>query len=209
MMAASERGRGSTGVRGRRGMTLVELLIAMVLFLVILAAAAPVFMSGQRGADRQVAVQAVQGELHASTEFLLRAVRNADGVQAGSSQTTLILASSEAGEACGVGSDEPFQIHLAPLGLRCGSLVGPSTDGRLLASSVEALELSFGVDSDGDGRVDAFVNDLSGFDPEDIMAVRFRMDFARASSQGPIQANADFVAVLRGPISSRIQLAEG
>jgi prepilin-type N-terminal cleavage/methylation domain-containing protein len=209
MMPGLHRGWEPAGVPGRGGMTLVELLIAMVLLLVILAGAVPVFTSGQRGADRQEVVQAVQGEFHASTEFLLRAVRNAQGVEEGSGHTTLILGGSEAGEACGVESDEPFRIHLTPTGLRCGPLSGASSDGRLLAANVEAFHLSFGVDSDGDGRVDTFVDDPSAFEPEDIVAVRFQLDFAGASSRGPIQTRADFMAVLRGPVSNRIQLWEG
>jgi len=206
MMAGWQRGPDPGGRSAQGGMSLVELLVTMVLLLVLVAATAPAFMSGHRGTDRPDAVQAVQGELHASTEFLVRAVRDARSVEEGSSPSTLTLRASGAGEACGVESDESFRIHLAPAGLRCDPLTEGPTTGRLLASSVETLNVSFGVDLDGDGRVDTFVADPSDLDPGDILAIRFQLDFAGIGPGASVQTTADFVAALRDPISSRGQL---
>lgn len=198
---------GSTRPANRRGMTMVELIIAMVLGGVLMGAAVPLFISAQRGNDRQQATRTLQSQIHTTTEFLVRAVRNTEGIEAGSTAAELHLAGGEAAEACGVDTADPFRIHLTSAGLRCGSPSSSSPQNdRILATAVEGMSLRFGVDSDGDGRVDDFVADPSTVDPEDILAIRFQLEFTEISGQGPITTDVDFVAVLRGPTASRFIL---
>ncbi len=185
-----------------RGITLIELVVAMTVGLVILAAATPFVLSGGRSNEQQSATRQVQAGMHSAAEMLLVGIRGARAVLPSSSSTRLEMESPPLSVPCG---GDSIWVEASPTGLECGPLGGGTV--RVLAAEVEAIDLSYGIDADENGRPDLFADAPSPDDFEHAVAVRFRLEVRHAEGRGRSAADPEFVAVLRRLVLQRITLA--
>ncbi len=179
----------------------MELIIAITAGLVLLAGAAPFFATGSRAVEQQVAIRDVQVALHATAETLLRGIRSATAVRAGSDEDALVLEGGELAGPCGA---DLFRIALQADGLHCGPDGEPSA--RLLSGEVAGLALTYGVDTDQDGSVNVFQSNPVSTALDDVLAVRFVLEARRAEGRSEIIASPEFVAVMRNAVFGRLEL---
>ena len=185
----------------RRGITLIELLIAMVCSLLLIAATAPIFMLGNRGIEQQRSVQEVQSGTHIAAEVLIREIRATDGVRAGSDDAVLFLEGGPLAVPCG---DTLYRIEFESDGIVCG----PDDEApvRRIAENVGSVRFEYGVDLNDDGSVDDFRTNVTGSIEDDVLAVRFHLTFARDEGQRGFETETEFVAVIRNAVLSRFEL---
>ena len=111
----------------RRGFTLAEMLVTMVITSIVIAGGVSVFLTMQRAREQQAAVQDIQAEAHSVVEQLVRLVRNADSVATSSTDSRLEVIGGITQIAC----DAPvcwIEASSAD-GLRIGPEGGPGGGG--------------------------------------------------------------------------------
>ena len=185
----------------RRGITLVELLIAMVCSLLLIGAAAPIFMLGNRGIEQQRSVQEVQSSVHLAAEVLIREIRATEGVRAGSDDAVLFLEGGPLAVPCG---DTLYRIEWENDGIVCG----PDGEApvRRIAENVGSVRFEYGVDLNDDGSVDDFRTNVTAGIADDVLAVRFFLNLARDEGQRGFDTETEFVSVIRNAALSRFEL---
>jgi len=188
----------------RRGMTLVELAVAMTAGLLLTAGVAPAFMLMSRGIEQQRAMQQVQAGTHIAAETLLRGIRGADGVLEGSTSTRLLMEGGPFTRLCG---EDRYWIEVQGGELLCG----PEGEGwvRRIVGDVDQVGLTYGFDEDDDGFVESFRNSVGTGEGGDVMAVRFQLGLSIEEGRGVFRADTEFVAVIRNAILGRVELGDG
>ncbi len=190
----------------RRGFTLAEMLVTMVITSIVIAGGVSVFLTMQRAREQQAAVQDIQAEAHSVVEQLVRLVRNADSVATSSTDSRLEVIGGITQIAC----DAPvcwIEASSAD-GLRIGPEGGP---GRLLARSVTGVEFLYGLDPDGNGKVDCGGTPTTncfgppGSKAEDILGVLMRLHFSAEHVRGQFEETVVVHAALRSRVLERIK----
>ncbi|TVP75054.1 MAG: prepilin-type N-terminal cleavage/methylation domain-containing protein [Gemmatimonadales bacterium] len=193
---------GSLG--NRRGVSLVELLVAMAVGLLLLAVVAPVTMMANRSSEQQRSQQSVQTAVYVGAEMLMRGIRGVEAIRAGSDGDELFLEGGELEEVCGA---TEFAIWVVDGALHCGPDVGDPL--RRIMGEVESIDLSYGFDTQGDGRVDTFRNSVGASDEDEVRAVRFRFGMRAGEGRGDFRASPEFVAVIRNAVLADLQIGGG
>jgi len=188
----------------RSGITLIELVVAMTLGLLLIAGVAPMVRSSGRALEQQTALREVQVALHVTGETLIRGIRSANEMVDGTTATELRVRGGELTEMCGA---EVFAIWVDGLGLHCGPVGGPSV--RRITPVVSELDLSYGLDTIGNGAVDLFVASPALDELADALAVRFVLRAEHVEGRGEADVTADFVAVVRNAVLARMELEDG
>ncbi|MDD3518148.1 MAG: PilW family protein [Chromatiales bacterium] len=148
----------------QHGLSLVELMISLALGLLLLGGVIHVFMASQQTSRTNTQLNDAQESLRFAADTLVRVIRQGDGIDSASSQTTLrVRYTGGAGTRDCLGQDTggtvTDEFTLVDGELRCtttnGPLAGTST---ALLTGVDAFSLQYGADGNGDGRI----SDLSG-----------------------------------------------
>lgn len=185
----------------RRGVTVIELLVAMVVGLVVIGAAAPLLTLGSRSVEQQRSAREVQASTHVAAEVLIRGIRDAEGVLDGASQTRLLLEGGPLAAPCG---GDPYWIEGADGELQCGP-EGEGASYTITRNATEAL-FEYGIDVNDDGSVDSFQNSVTSSNEDDVLAVRFELTLTRSEGQRDFENTAEFLAVIRTAVLDRLEL---
>lgn len=185
----------------RRGVTLVELVIAMVVGLIVVGAAAPLLTLSSRGLEQQRNAQQVQSGAHVVAEMLIRDIRNTDGVRDGATQTRLLLDGGPLAVPCG---GNEYWIEFEDEELRCG----PDSEAaeHSIARTVTEVLFEYGIDSNEDGIVDSFQSTVTSSNEDDVLAVRFVVTLASEEGRGGFESTTEFLAVIRAAVLNRLEL---
>lgn len=189
----------------RAGFTLAEMLVTIVIVSVVMAGAVSAFMGLQRAREQQEVVRDVQTEVHSAVEQIVRLLRNADSVATTSTTSRLEVVGGIAGTTCGA---SVCWVEATPSeGLKIGPQGGP---GRVIAGSVTAVDFRYGLDQDGDGKVDCGATPTTdcfgspGAKAEDILGVLMRLHFGAARGRGRFADTVVVHAALRSRVLERI-----
>jgi type IV pilus assembly protein PilW len=132
-------------IRSQKGFTLVELMIALLLSSLVLAAVGVAFRSQQRSYTAQEEVAEMQQELRAGMEIITRELRNA-GHDMSPNKTA----------GAGFVAAGPFQVQFT---MDLGDGVGGDPDGDINDADEDVTYALIG-DADNNGIADAGISDL-------------------------------------------------
>lgn len=189
----------------RGGFTLAELLVTIVIVSVVMTGAVSAFMSLERAREQQEVVRDVQTEVHSAVEQIVRLLRNADSVATTSTSSRLEVVGGIAGTTCGA---SVCWVEATPSeGLKIGPQGG---SGRVIAGSVTAVDFRYGLDADGDGKVDCGTKPTTecfgaaAARAEDILGVLMRLHFGAERGRGRFADTIVVHAALRSRVLERI-----
>lgn len=190
------------------GLTMVELLVSMALGLIVIAGATQIFMGGKRSTAVQEGMGTLQENGRLAMHFLQREIRMAgfpkngftaaidaanvsNGAGAASDQ---LRVQNESGTDClGQASANPTWSHFS-IGndvsgvpsLRCrGS--GNAGSEQTLVEGIEAMQIQYGVDTDGDEFANQYLNAADVADWTSVVAVRVALLSASISNMAETQ----------------------
>ncbi len=188
---------------GRRGATLIELMVVLVVSGILMTGALSIFLIFARVAEEQEAVRDAQTELHRSVELLLNLVRNAAEVHDSSNGSRLALSGPRSEPLCG---SETCWLEASGPGLVARPPDGESGETRLIAPAVTGFEVTFGLDTLGIGTVDSFSSEAPVELAPDVLAVRLRLFVDARSGRGRFLGETEVTAVIREKVFDRLEL---
>jgi prepilin-type N-terminal cleavage/methylation domain-containing protein len=191
---------------GRPGLTLVELLFVMAIGAVVMVGAVVSFSALQQNVEQQDTVQDLQDRLFGSVDRLVRSVRSADSISTGSTSSRLVIVGGMSQALC---ADARCEIEAGADGLIASSPGTGTGEGRLLAPDLTLLEMSYGLDTDGDGAVGPQDFGTAGGTPEDILGVRLVLALEAAEGRGSFRDTLTVHAAVRSRILDRLMLDGG
>lgn len=207
--------------RSQYGFSLVELMVAMVVGLILLAGVLQILLSNRESFDVQKAMAALQQDARLASFFIENAISHAgyhvelepdlefifrDGiitategpgaepdslqvfVQAGGGVTdcggTRIGGASPEVATFGFAVDDDSNLECI------GTALG--ADGALV-NNVEALEIRYGLDTDGDNSVDTYQASLTPEESFEVRSVRVQLLLASPQNVLPSPVDQEFV----------------
>jgi type IV pilus assembly protein PilW len=157
----------------QKGITLIELLVALAILGIVIGAVYRLFIAQTKAYNIQDQVVEVQQNVRGAMEILLRDLRMTgyDNESNGPTLSTPVF----------VPGDHSITVRYEYNGAQyqvqyrrdAGSSILYRNDGggeQLLLENVDALDFTYGIDTDGNGTVDNWVN-TTGIGPSKVIAV--------------------------------------
>lgn len=195
---------GSASIRNRRGVTLVEMIVAMTISLVILGSTTSLFIMLQRISEREQHVGQLRSDLHIASDRLSGWIRNGDGVDQASTSSRLLISGGQSEALCGAAT---CWVEVGDTGLESGPL-GDAEPPHTIARTVTELTLTYGLDDDADGSVDSFAAAIPAGRAADVLAVNIGLALNSGSGEAGFETGVEFVTVLRAPVFARLPLIQ-
>lgn len=190
---------------GQPGLTLVELLVAMVVSVILIAAGVSLFTTFQKNVVQQRVVRQTQTQTHRSVEQIVRLVRNSTEIDPTSTQYSLGVTSTLAPALCGT----PTCWVEATVD---GRLIARPPTGSIgtghemeLASSVDSVNFRYGI-FDNNGKLEEFRTQVPGGRAADALAVRVHLFLRATEAQNQSVGTLKIHAVQRTGLLSRLSL---
>ncbi|QTQ31009.1 PilW family protein [Aromatoleum bremense] len=196
--------RSACRARRERGLTLVELMIALVLGLFLIGGVSTVFLSNQQTSRVKEDLDRTQESFRFGTHTITRVVRQGTEIDPDSSASQIVV-----GFADGSGTHDCVG----------GTLGGPNTflvngnnelvctdangDSHILIGAVDALSILFGIDGDEDGFVGS-----AEFVPKGSVSSWDRVRSVRTTLRLLDGQSVTFVATMRSPLVTRFSAKE-
>jgi len=189
-------------VRNRQqGISLIEMMIALVLGLIVVSAVLNVFVGSNRSASFSSGLQTMQENGRHGIQILQRGIRRAGfhptgsiepfdmaGSSASSIKVRLAAPQDCNGEPTGADgvAENTYSFSTATSQVTCTGSSASAT-AMPLVDGVEEFQILYGHDSTGDGFVDQYIEYDATVSPYDIKSVRFAL---LVSSIEPIRTRA-------------------
>ena len=180
-------GRFAAVGRSQRGLSLVELMVALVIGLVLTAGIIQVFLANQTAYREGQRIAQLQEELGFAVDFMVRDIRGASRIEHpdGDARQLRVIRDREQ-SLCGVHPPDTAVVYHVDAGvLRCGP-AGDSSDQALLESLKPGSHLTAELKSNAGG---------------DVIGVKLSLVLARQGEAGDAHAHqVTFHVASRGPI---------
>lgn len=145
------------------GFTLVEILVALSISLILIGGMISVLLSSKQSYLRKENISQMQENLRVASDWLRKIISMAESVQPGSSGDGIIVSYSGEGGAVNCLGNTVSTVSVVNYfyvknnALYCSSAypVVPGSQ-QPLVDGIAAMQLQYGVDSDGDGQVDQY-----------------------------------------------------
>lgn len=151
-----------------RGFTLVELLISIALGATILLATTQLFVEGRDGFQYQSQWRELHERGRHLMQFFTTELRKAGYPTSTFSGTALNGSDDDSGDTltlsyqgakdCAGSSASTIQYYLDATDLRCDGNGAASPTPQTLTSHVDGLQFRYGIDGDGDGSIERYLN---------------------------------------------------
>ncbi|ANB01447.1 PilW family protein [Ectothiorhodospira sp. BSL-9] len=178
----------------QKGLSLVELMVALVIGLILTAGVIHVFLGNQVAYRETQRFSALQDNIGFAVDFMVRDIRGADAIAETTSPEGISVIRHRDAAVCGVsGSGSEVIYHVDGDSLRCGP-AGDDTDPILVQGMRPGSVLRF------DPQPDPLP---SGTNP---IGAKITLTFTSQASEGgpPRHHSLTFHVALRGPILSNL-----
>lgn len=155
----------SNRYRLKTGFTLVEILVALAISLLLISGLISVLLSSKQSYLRKETINQMQENLRVASDSLRKIISMAESVEEGSSQAGIIVNYS-GGEGMLNCLGQPVSsghivsyFHVKKDVLYCSSRYPPTAGSQqALVEGISAMQVAYGVDSDGDGQLDEYMS---------------------------------------------------